>query len=107
NTTGGAKSFTGLITDGNDGDGGGISITGNSAGASFGFTGGVVLSTGANSAFTATGAGTLNLPDPAGAGNQVVTTTTGTAVNITGVTIGASGVTWESVNSTTAGGNVT
>ena len=56
-TTGGAKSFTGAITDGNDGDGNGISLTSNT-GATITFSGGLLLSTGANAAFTATGGGT-------------------------------------------------
>ena len=47
--TGGTKSFTGAITDGNDGDGSGISLTGN-AGATIRFSGGLTLSTGANPA---------------------------------------------------------
>ena len=58
-------SFTGAITDGNDGDGGGVSLTNNggSGGATITFSGGLVLSTGANPAFTATGGGTVNVCD--------------------------------------------
>ena len=41
NTTGGAKSFTGAITDGNDGDGNGISLTSNT-GATITFSGGLL-----------------------------------------------------------------
>ena len=85
NTTGGAKSFTGAITDGNDGDGNGISLTSNT-GATITFSGGLLLSTGANAAFTATGGGTINVCDEnpcnpaAGALVNTITTTTGTAL---------------------------
>jgi hypothetical protein len=89
----GSYSFNGAITDGNDGDGNGVSLT-NNAGATISFTGGLVLSTGANQAFTATGGGTINV-----SGATSVTTTTGTAVRITGTTIGGAGVKFDTVSS--------
>ena len=58
--TGGTKSFGGAITDGNDGDGSGISLT-NNTGATITFSGGLTLSTGANPAFAATGGGTVTV----------------------------------------------
>ena len=92
--TSGTKSFTGAITDGNDGDGSGISLTGNT-GATITFAGGLVLSTGANPAFTATGGGIISVCDenpcmPAiGSLVNTLATTTGTALNVTSTTIGS------------------
>ena len=103
-TTGGTKSFTGAITDGNDGDGSGISLTGNT-GATITFSGGLLLSTGANAAFTATGGGTVNVCDenpcnPAATGTLVntLTTTTGTALNVANTTIGANKLEFRSIS---------
>jgi VCBS repeat-containing protein len=84
NKAAGTVDFNGAITDGNDGDGSGISLT-NNTGAFIRFDGGLTLSTGANAAFTATGGGTVNV---SGTANHI-TTTTGTALNVTGTTIGA------------------
>jgi hypothetical protein len=100
--TAGTKSFTGAITDGNDGDGSGISVTGN-PGATVTFSGGLTLSTGASAAFTATGGGTINVcddnPCAAGAGPIVntIATTSGTALNVANTTIGATGLTFRSI----------
>jgi len=107
-------------------NGTGISVTNSVAGAQVSFTGTQTLSTGGNiavnlatntgatitfsgtlgittttgSGFTATGGGTLNV----GAGASTANVTTGAAgtasVNITGMTIGAGGVTFDSVNAT-------
>ncbi len=105
-TTGGAKAFTGAISDGNDGDGSGIVLTNNS-GASISFSGGIVLSTGGNPAFTATGGGTVVVCDenPCGASGSngglvnTLTTTTGTALNVASTTIGASDLEFQSISS--------
>jgi hypothetical protein len=101
NATGGTKLFSGAITDGNDGDGNGISLTGNT-GATINFTGGLTLSTGANAAFTATGGGTVSITGS----SNTVSTTSATVVNIANTVIGGAGVTWRSVTSTGASGNV-
>jgi VCBS repeat-containing protein len=105
NTTGGVKSFTGAITDGNDGDGSGVSLTSNT-GATIRFSGGLVLSTGANPAFTATGGGTVEVCDenpcaPAATGGLVDTlaTTTATALNVANTTIGANNLEFRSISS--------
>ncbi len=90
--TGGTKTFSGAITDGNDGDGSGISLT-NNTGATIDFTGGITLSTSANPAFTATGGGTVSVTQ-----TNTITTTTGTALNVTNTTIGASGLTFRSIS---------
>lgn len=91
NTTGGTKLFSGAISDGNDGDGSGITLSGNT-GATINFSGGLTLSTGANPAFTATGGGTVNVT-----GTNTLVTTTGTALNVANTTIGASGLTFQSI----------
>lgn len=99
NSTGGTKLFSGAITDGNDGDGSGISLT-NNTGAIMTFTGGIALSTGANAAFTATGpgpaatsGGTVNVT-----GLNTLASTTGTTLNVAHTTIGASGLTFRSIS---------
>ncbi len=103
--------FTGAITDGNNGDGSGISLTGNS-GATITFAGGLLLSTGANPAFTATGGGTVNVCDdnpcvPAATGALVntLTTTTSTALNVANTNIGANNLEFKSISSSGGTGN--
>ncbi|HVL96204.1 MAG TPA: Ig-like domain-containing protein [Solirubrobacteraceae bacterium] len=94
-TSGGAKTFSGAITDGNDGDGSGISIVNNTAG-SVSFTGGVVLSTGANNAFTAqSGAAGVSVT---GAANTLATTT-GTALRVDGSALAPAGLTFRRIDS--------
>ncbi len=102
--TGGTKDFNGLIDDGNDGDGSGISLTSN-AGATVRFDGGLILSTGGNAAFTATGGGTVSVTDPAAA-NNTITTTTGTALNVVNTSIGASGLTFEQISANGAANGI-
>jgi hypothetical protein len=102
NQNGGTKLFSGAITDGNDGDGSGISLT-NNTGATINFTGGLTLSTGANPAFTATGGGTINVTTA----NNTIVTTTGKAVNASGVTFGASGVTFKSISANGGSNGIT
>lgn len=98
NQNGGTKDFNGAITDGGDGDGSGIALTSNT-GATIRFDGGLTLATGANPAFAATGGGTLAVTDPAGAANNTVVTTTGTALNVANTTIAAGGLTFERISS--------
>ena len=93
NHTGGTVDFNGAISDGNDGDGSGISLTGNT-GATISFDGGVTLSTGTANAFTATGGGTVTVTGS----TNTLTTTTGTALNVTNTTIGAADVTFRSIS---------
>ena len=94
--TGGTKDFNGAITDGNDGDGSGISLTSN-GGATIRFDGGLTLSTGANPAFIATGGGTLMVTDPAGTPENTIATTTGTALNVANTSIGTGGLVFRSI----------
>lgn len=103
NTTGGTKAFTGSISDGNDGDGSGITLSSN-GGATIRFSGGLQLSTGGNPAFTATGGGTVEVcaTNPCGGGAPVVNTlATGAreALNVANTSIGAGGMTFRSINS--------
>ncbi len=89
NRTGGSVSFTGMVT----GGGIGVSLT-NNTGSTVAFSGGLVLNTGTNAAFTATNAGIVTVTGSA----NTLTTTTGTAYTMTGSTIGTNGVTFLSVS---------
>jgi uncharacterized protein YodC (DUF2158 family) len=93
NRTSDTVSFSSTITD----TGGGISLTSNT-GATINFTGALSLTTGANTAFNATGGGTVTATDA----TSTATTTTGTAVNVANTTIGASGLKFKSVSAGTA-----
>jgi hypothetical protein len=99
NTTGGTKSFTGAITDNNDGDGTeqGVSLT-NNTGATITFSGGLIIRTTSNPAFTATGGGTVNATQNNSSIINTLTSTTGTALNVSNTTIGSSGVTFRSIS---------
>jgi hypothetical protein len=94
--------FTGGITD----TGTGILLSANSAGTTTTFSGGLSLTTGTNAAFTATSGGVLNVCDenpcnPGATGGLVntITTTTGTALNVTSTTIGANNLELRSISS--------
>lgn len=109
--TAGTKSFQGAITDGDDGDGNGISLSSNT-GATVRFSGGVVLSTGANAAFAATGGGTVEVCDenpcnPGATGGTVnkLTTTTGTALNVANTMISSNNLEFQSISAGTAAGS--
>jgi hypothetical protein len=84
----------------------GVDLNGNT-GSTISFSGGMTISTGAHTAFNAAGGGTVAVTDPPGLGNNAITTTTGTAINITNTVVGDSGVTFESVTSTASGANTT
>jgi hypothetical protein len=105
NTTGGIKDFNGRISDGNDGDGSGVSLSSNT-GATVRFDGGLTLSTGANPAFAATGGGTVAVTAPAGAPNNTLATTTGVALNVTNTTIGAAGLRFERLDANGASSGI-
>jgi hypothetical protein len=76
----------------------GVDLTSNSGTISF--TGLLTLSSGTNTAFNATGGGTVTVTNTA----NTLTTTTGTALNVSGTTIGASGLKFRSIASN-GGGN--
>ena len=81
--------------------GAGVSLTSNTG--SINFSGGMTLSTGANAGFSATGGGTVTVTDPPGIANNTITTTSGTALTVTNTTIGAGGLTFESISAGTSG----
>jgi hypothetical protein len=101
-TGGNTVAFNGKITD--SGSSTGISLTNNGAsgGATINFTGGLDISTGANAAFTATGGGTVNATQNNGTIVNKLVTTTGTALNVQNTTIGASGLTFRSIDAPTS-----
>ncbi len=81
--------FSGAVND----SGIGVNLTGNT-GSTVNFTGGLTASTGGNTAFNATGGGTINVTGSA----NTLTTTTGTALNVANTTIGSSGLTFRSIS---------
>jgi hypothetical protein len=98
--SGGTKDFNGAITDGNDGDGNGVSLS-NNTGATVRFDGGLTLSTGANAAFAASGGGIVAVTDPNAVGtapDNTLTTGTGTALTIANTTISADDVNFRSIS---------
>jgi hypothetical protein len=102
NKTGGTVNFGGQITATNGAAAGaGVFLNAN-GNTTFNFTAGLNLSTGAGDAFTATGGGTVNATQNNTSIINTLTTTTGTALNVTNTNIGASGLTFRSINSTTA-----
>ncbi len=102
NETAGTKDFNGNVTDGGDGDGNGIALT-NNTGATIRFDGGITLATGGNPAFAASGGGTVHVPDPAGAIDNTIVTTTGVALNVTNTTIGTDRLVFRSISAGTGG----
>ena len=108
NKTGGSVTFDGAV----NGTGTGINLTTNSTGI-ITFSGGMVLSTGANTAFNATTSGTVNVcdenpcaPGATGALVNTLTTTTGTALNVSSVTIGANNLEFRSISSNGAANGI-
>ena len=96
--------FTGAISD----TGTGVFLNANGTSA-ITFSGGLVASTGANTAFTATGGGTVVVCDenPCGASGSngglvnTLTTTTGTALNVANTSIGANDLEFRSISAGT------
>jgi hypothetical protein len=91
--TGGTTTFAGLVT-ANTTTAAAVDLMSNTGGT-VNFTGGLNITTTSGRGFHATGGGTISVL--ATAGDESVTTTTGTAVNIANTTIGASGVSFDSV----------
>ena len=87
---------TGILLDNND----------QSGVATITFTGGLNLSTGANAAFAATNGGTVNATQDNTTIVNTLTTTTGTALNVNGTTIGGSGLTFRSISSNGAANGI-
>ena len=83
-----SNTATGIFLDNND----------QSGIATFTFTGGLSLSTGANPAFTATNGGTVQATQNNTSIINTLTTTTGTALNVANTSIGGGGLTFRSIN---------
>ena len=72
-------------------------------GATINFTGGgLAISTTGGTGFSATGGGTVNVTG----GGNTITTTTGTALNVANTTIGASGLTFQSISANGAANGI-
>src|SRR5262249_24352351 len=101
--SGGAVTFSGAISATTSSTG--VFLNGNTAG-SFTFSGGVTLN-GASSTFTSTNAASSTAALTITGTNTIGATTapTSTALNVANTTIGASGLTFRSINSTTASAN--
>ncbi len=93
--TGGTFNFSGPSKTFTNSGGTAVNFTTNT-GATINFTGGglAITSTSAGAGFGATGGGTVNVT---GSGNTI-TSTTGTALNVANTTIGASGLTFQSIS---------
>jgi uncharacterized repeat protein (TIGR01451 family) len=114
--TAGTVTFQGSIDDTDTG----ILLSSNT-GATVSFQAALNLSTGASTAFSATGGGTVNVLSVAADGldntgngttdaadeYNTLTTTTGTALNVANTTIGASGLTFRSISSNGAANGIT
>ena len=86
--TGGTVTLSGNVSS----TGTGINL-GSNTGAVINFTGTLTASTGASTAFSATGGGTVSASDP----TSTLTTTTATALNVANTTIGAGGLVFTSI----------
>jgi Bacterial Ig domain len=76
----------------------GVDLTGNT-GSTIGFQGALTLNTGTNTAFNATGGGTVTATDT----SSTLTTTTATALQVASTTIGGGGLHFRSISAGTAG----
>lgn len=94
--SGGTKDFNGAITDGDNDDGGGVSLTNNS-GATVRFDGGLVVATATATALNATGGGTLAVTDPAGAAANTLSSTSGIGLNVVNTAIHADDLTFQGI----------
>lgn len=92
--------FNSLIT-ANTGAGTAIDLSGNTGGATFNFTGGLDIDTISGTGFLATGGGTVSVT---GAANTI-NSTAGTALDLDGVTIGGSGITFATITSNNSTGD--
>lgn len=93
--TGGTVVFSGTSKSLSTGANTAVTLSSNS-GSTINFTnGGLVISTAAGTGFSATGGGTVTVQ---GAGNTI-NSTSATALNVTSTTIGASGITFQSISS--------
>jgi VCBS repeat-containing protein len=101
NTTGGTKDFNGTTTGNDGGSGARINLTSNT-GSIIRFDNDVLLNTGTLPAVSATGGGTLHM----GSDDNILTTTTGTPLNVVNSTIGASDLIFDSISSNGAANGI-
>lgn len=94
NKTGGSVTLSGLISTAAATTSNGIFLNNNAGGGTYAFTGGVQLTTGSNSAFTATSTGNIEVTGSV----NTLATTTGQAINISNTNRTANGITFRSVN---------
>jgi len=92
-----AITYNGTITNNN---GKGVNLTSNT-GSTIGFTGNLTLSSGPNTAFNATGGGTVTSTNT----SSSLTTTTGTALTVANTTIGTGGLNFASITASGAAPN--
>jgi hypothetical protein len=100
----GAVQFTGGV----NGIGTGVFLDNNDT-STISFTGGLSLNTSTNAAFTATNGGTVTAVDPGGPSiplDNIITTSTGTALNVTGTNIGAAGLNFRSISANGAANGI-
>jgi hypothetical protein len=95
NKTGGTTAFSGAIT-ASTSTANAIHLTSN-GGATTNFTGGLSLTTTSGIGFNATGGGTISATQNNTSIVNTISSTTGTALNVTTTTIGASGLTFRSI----------
>lgn len=95
NRTGGTTTFSGPIT------GAGIALSSNT-GAAIAFSAALTISSGANSAFSATGGGTVTASDL----TSTLTSTTGSTLVVENTSIGTSGLTFRSVSANGAANGI-
>jgi VCBS repeat-containing protein len=91
--TGGSTTFSGTTKTLNTGASGAFVSTGSGHTITFS-NGGLGINATTGAGFTATGGGTVNVTGA----NNTLTTTTGTALNVANTTIGASGLTFQSIS---------
>ncbi|MEM7357661.1 MAG: inverse autotransporter beta domain-containing protein [Pseudomonadota bacterium] len=97
--TGGTTNFNGLVDIDVTGAGTGVMIgSTNTAGAAINFNGGLEINSTTSTAFEALG-GTLGIAD---AGSRFIATTSGTALNLDGVTLAAGGANFGSIGNSLA-----
>ncbi|MFN0071673.1 MAG: beta strand repeat-containing protein, partial [Chloroflexota bacterium] len=96
NNSGGSTTFSGAAKLLSTGTNPGVSLTTNT-GATTNFTGGGLgITTSSGTGFNATGGGTVTVTT--GANPNTITSTTGTALNVANTTIGAAGLTFQSIS---------
>jgi hypothetical protein len=96
--------FTGAAKTLNTGIGDAVSMTGNTGTSNVNFTGGGLdIDTTNGTGFTATGSGTYSVT---GTGNSITATGSGAAVNLSAVTVGGTGLTFDSTSAAGSANNV-